>query len=88
MLPENTSINYHLSSLIDDKKPLYGLMYSPKLTELETLKTYIKIIQVSGFFGLLKFLAEALIHFDCEKNGSLCLFVDYPRHNNLMINNR
>lgn len=41
-LLENTKINDHLIDLKDDKQPLYKLIYSLKLVQLERLKTFIQ----------------------------------------------
>lgn len=41
-LPKNTTINKHLIKLVKDKQLLYKTIYSLKLVELRTLKTYIK----------------------------------------------
>lgn len=41
-LPKNKSMNKHVVKLIEGKQPLYSLIYSLCLVELETLKTYIE----------------------------------------------
>ena len=41
-LSEHSNINDNPIYLIDDKKPLYSLIYSLGSLELETLKTYIE----------------------------------------------
>lgn len=48
-LPEHTKINDHLLDLIEGQQPSYGLIYSLKLVELETLKTYIITNLVNSF---------------------------------------
>ena len=47
--PENTEINKHIIKLIDEKQPLYKLIYALNLVELETLKTYIETHLKTGF---------------------------------------
>ena len=41
-LPENTKINKYTIKLEENKQPSFRPIYSLKLVELETLKTYIK----------------------------------------------
>lgn len=48
-LPKNTGMNKYAIKLIEGKQPLYSLIYSLELVELETLKTYIKTYQKTGF---------------------------------------
>ncbi len=48
-LLENTGINEHAIELIDRKQPFYEPIYTLSLVELETLKTYIKILLKTGF---------------------------------------
>ena len=42
-------INDHPTNLLNDKEPLYGLIYSLGLVELEMLKIYIKANLACGF---------------------------------------
>ena len=85
---EHTRINDYPINLLDDKQPLYGLIYSLGPVKLETLKTYIKANLASGFIRPSKFPAGTLILFVQEKNSSLHLYVDYRGFKNLMIKNR
>ena len=48
-LPENTGINEHAIKLEESKQPPFGPIYSLRLVELETLKTYIKTNLANGF---------------------------------------
>ena len=48
-LPKNININEHAITLQNGKQPLYGLIYSLGLIELETLRTYIKTHLKTGF---------------------------------------
>ena len=76
-LPEHTEINDHPINLLDDKQPPYGLIYSLKPIELETLKTYIEANLANNFIRPSKSLAGAPILFVQKKNISLRLCVDY-----------
>lgn len=48
-LLKNISINEHAIKLIEGRQPLYRLIYSLKLVELEILKTYIETYLKSEF---------------------------------------
>ena len=63
-LLENTRINEYAIKLEKSKQPLFRLIYSLGLLELDMLKTYIKINLVNGFIWLLKFPADASILFN------------------------
>ena len=63
-LPENTDMNEHVIKLIEGKQPPYGLIYSLKLVELETLKTYIETYLKTGFIQPSKSPASAPILFN------------------------
>ena len=84
---EHNGINHHLIHLLDDKKPLYGPIYSLGLVELEILKTYIEANLASCFIRPFKSPAGAPILFVQKKDGSLRLCVDYREFNNLTIKN-
>ena len=84
---ERTNINEHAIKLEEGKQPPYKPIYSLGLVELETFKTYIKTNLANNFINTLKSLANALILFVRKPNASLCLYVNYPRLNNLMIKN-
>lgn len=75
-LPKHTGIINHFIDLIDNKQPLYGLIYSLGLMELDILKTYIKTNLVNGFIRLFKSLANISILFVYKKDGSFWLCVD------------
>ena len=87
-LPKNTGINKHAIELQDDKQPPYGPIYSLKLVELETLKTYIETHLKTGFIWHFKLPAGAPILFNKKPDGSLWLCVNYRGLNNLTIKNR
>ena len=87
-LPENTRMNEHAIKLEDDKQLPFRLIYSLRLVELETLKTYIKTNLANGFIRPSKSPAGAPILFDRKPDGSLRLCVDYRGLNNLTIKNR
>ena len=86
-LPEYTGINNHSINLLNDRKLLYGPIYSLRLLELETLKTYIKTNLDSGFIRPFKSHANILILFIRKKDISLHLYVDYRGLNNLINKN-
>ena len=62
-LLEYTKINDHLITLVDNKKPPYGPIYSLKPVKLEILKTYIKTNLASNFIRSSKSPTSALILF-------------------------
>ena len=62
-LPKYTRINNHFINLLDNKKPLYGLIYSPRPLVLKMLKTYIKVNLGNWFIRSSKSLADASILF-------------------------
>ena len=76
-LLETTGMNEHAIKLEEGKQPPFGPIYSLRLVELETLKTYIKTNLANGFIWLSKSPAGAPILFDRKPNGSLRLCVDY-----------
>ena len=86
-LLEHTGINDHSNNLLDNKQPSYGPIYSLRLVELETLKTYIRANLANGFIRSSKSPIGTLILLIQKKNGSLCLCINYQRLNNLKIKN-
>ena len=86
-LLEHTGINDHPINLLDNKQPLYGLIYSLGPVELKKLKTYIKTNLASSFIRSSKSPAGASILFVRKKDGNLRLCVDYGGLNNLTIKN-
>ena len=76
-LLENTKINKYAIKLEKDNQPLFGPIYSLKLVELKTLKTYIKTNLVNGFIQLSKSLVKVFIFFIKKPDRSLCLCVNY-----------
>ena len=62
-LSEYTGINNHLINLLDNKQPLYSLIYILGLVELEMLKTYIKANLASDFIKASKSPASTPILF-------------------------
>lgn len=63
-LYENTDINEHAIKLVEITQLPYKLIYSLRLVELGTLKTYIEIHLETRFIQLSKSLTNALIFFD------------------------
>ena len=86
-LSENTGINKHAIKRQDGKQPPYGPIYSLRLVELETLKTYIKTHLKTGFIQPSKSSVGTPILFDKKRDGSLWLCVNYWGLNNLKIKN-
>ena len=87
-LPENTGINEHAIKLEEGKQPFFGPIYSLRLVELETLKTYIKTNLANSLTWPSKSLAGASILFDKKLDENFCLYVDYWGLNILTIKNR
>ena len=87
-LPENTGINEHVIKLVEVTKSPYSPIYNLGLVELETLKAYIEIHLMTGFFRPSKSPISAPIFFDKNSYGSLCLCVNYRGLNNLTIKNQ
>ena len=84
-LLENSSLNEHAIKLIKGKQPPYGLIYALSSVELKILKTYIKTHLKTGFIRPSRFPTSAFIFFDTKIDQSLCLCIDYPSLNNLII---
>ena len=86
-LPVYIRINDHFIDLLEDKQPLYSLIYSLGPMELKILKIYIKANQASGFIRLFKTPTGILILFVWKKNDSLHLDINYQELNNMTIKN-
>ena len=69
--------NKYMIRLEKDKQPSYGLIYSLKPVEFETLKTYIKINLANGFIQASKLPVAASILFVRKPNNSFWLYVNY-----------
>ena len=76
-LSENTRMNEYVIKLKKDKQLLFSPIYSLRLVELETLKTYIKINLASNFIWPFNFLIGIPIFFDKKLDRSFCLCVNY-----------
>lgn len=87
-LSKHTGMNDYLMELEEGRQPPYGLIYSPSLVKLETLKTYIKIYLKTGSIQLSKSSIGVLIFFDWKQNRILHLCVDFKKLNNLTMKNR
>ena len=88
ILPEATEFNQHAIKLQEGQQPLYELIYSLGLIELEILKIYIKTNLANSFIWPLKSPAGILILFVGKPDNSFCLCVNYRGLNNLTIKNR
>ena len=86
-LPKYIRINDHAIKLVDNKQPVYGLIYGLGSIKLEILKVYIKNKLAKDFITPFKSFAIAFIFFDKKPDGSLRLCVDYQGLNNLTIKN-
>ena len=87
ILAKQTGANEHTIELEESKQPSYGPIYSLRLVELKTLKTYIETNLANGFIRISKSPAGAPILFIRKPNNSLRLYVDYQGLNNLTIKN-
>ena len=76
-LSKNTGINEYAIKLEEDKQPSFGLIYSLRPVELETLKIYIKTNLANGFIRPSKSPVGASILFDKKPDRSLHLCMDY-----------
>lgn len=86
-LLKNTGINKYAIELIEGKQPIYGLIYSLSLLELETLKAYIEIHLKTRFIWPIKSPTYAPILFDKNLDRNLWLCVDYQDFIYLTIKN-
>ena len=84
---KHTGMNDHAIKLQEGKQSSFGLIYSLRLVELETLKTYIKTNLAIGFIKTSKSPAGAPILFDRKPDENLCFCVDYWGFNNIIIKN-
>ena len=87
-LPENTKMNKHIIKLEKGKQPPFRSIYSLRLVELETLKTYLKTNLANGFIRLFKSPIRASIVFDRKLDKSFRLCIDYWNLNNITIKNQ
>ena len=87
-LSENIGMIEYIIELEKDKQTIFRLIYSLRLVELETLKTYIKTNLANSFIWPFKSPIKALILFDRKPDRSFCLYIDYWSFNNLIIKNR
>lgn len=72
-LPKRFIINKYLIDLEFSKYLLYKLIYSLKLVEFKTFKTYIRINLVNNFICSFKYFANALNLVISKPNGSFYL---------------
>lgn len=86
-LLKQIGIKNHPINLVDNKQPLFSLIYSLGPVDLETLKTYIETNLANGFIRPSKSPSGAPILFVRKKDGSFWLCVNYQGLNNLTIKN-
>lgn len=77
MLLEQIEPNQYAIKLQDGKQPLYGVIYSLRLMDLKTLKTYIKSNLANSFIWPSNSTTGAPILFVQKLNSSFYLCVDY-----------
>ena len=70
-------MNKHAIELEKGKQPLFGLINSLKLVELETLITYIETNLANCFDRIFKSLIGIPIFFNRKSDRSFYLYVDY-----------
>ena len=80
-------INNYAIEFVDDRQPLYSLIYSLRLIKLKILKTYIKNNLANSFIRPFKSSARVHIFFNKKPDESLKLCVNYQGLNNLIIQN-
>ena len=80
-------MNKYAIKLEEGKQSSFGSIYSLKLIELETLKTYIKTNLANNFIQSFKSSVRALILFDKKPDRNLRLCIDYWGLNNIIIKN-
>ena len=80
-------MNDYIIKLEEGKQPLFSLIYSLGLVELETLKTYIKINLTNDFIWPFKSPTQAPILFDRKPDKNLHFCVNFQDFNNLIIKN-
>lgn len=87
-LLEHTKINDYIINLKKGKLPLYESIYSLKLEELDTLKTYLKLNLKNSFIQIFKSLAQGFILFIKTANRNLKLYINYQGFYNPRIKNQ
>ena len=83
-----TKINDYTIKLEKSKQPLFGLIYSLGLVELETLKTYIKTNLANSIIWLFKSSTKISIFLNQKPNRSFYFCMDYQSLNNITIKNQ
>ena len=73
---------------LNEREPLYDLLYNLFNTELEVLRTYLNDVLVKGWIQCSVSSAETSVLFVLKKNRELHLYVNYWDLNQIMIKNR
>ena len=73
VLSKQTRVNKYAIKFKKGKKPLYRPIYSLKLIELKTFKTYIKINLANSFIKALKLVVDGAIIFVGKPNNGFYL---------------
>ena len=76
-LSENIGMNEYTIELEEDKQLPIKPIYSLRLVELETLKTYIKTNLANSFIRPSKSPTRAFILFNKKPDRSLCFYENY-----------
>lgn len=76
-LSKHNKINNHTITLEKNKQPLFNLIYSLQLIELETLKIYIKTNLANNLIWPLKSLTKTFILFNQKLNKNFRFYIDY-----------
>lgn len=72
-----TGINKHAIKVLEGKSPLYSLIYSQNLVELETFKTYIVTQLKIRFIYTSKSLGAMPLIFDKKSDRNFHLYINY-----------
>ena len=70
-------MNKHTIKKEKNKQLVFGPIYSLRLVELKTLKSYIKINLANDFIQPFKSSAKASIFFDLKPDRNFRLYMDY-----------
>ena len=79
---------YHKIPLIEEKIPLWDLLYSISQDELKVLKKYLEKNLSKGFIRASSFLVTSSVLFFCKPKGGLRFYVDYRQLNTMIIKNQ
>lgn len=81
-------INNHVIELVNSQQPIYQLIHSLRLVELQALKAYIKTNLANGFIKPSMSSKSTPIIFDQKLDRFFQLCINYKSFNNLTIKNQ